>query len=159
MVEAGRGLGRPLLDDNFLTHNFGEQQFDLITHWATLEHLPDAKKFLQKMASLLAPEGKIYLSTCNTGYFARRYANAWRYLNVPEHVFYFNKKSLTHLAHSVSLKINRAFSYGSGFTAIENSNLYYRLRKRFFDQMARFLLSGDMIVIELTHGASAPFAQ
>jgi hypothetical protein len=101
------------------------------------------------MAELLAPDGKIYLSTCNTGYFARRYGNSWRYLNVPEHVFYFNRQSLAQLANKCGLKITRAFSYGSGYTTIEDSSWWYRLKKRIADRLARYALSGDMIVIEL----------
>lgn len=156
MVEAGRAQGYNLQCADFLTFDFGNARFNLITHWATLEHLPDAKKFLQRMANLLAPGGKIYLSTCNTGYFARRYGSKWRYLNVPEHVFYFNKKSLAHLAAQCGLVITRAFSYGSGFTTRENASWWYRLQKSVADRVARRFLSGDMIVIELTGDATHP---
>lgn len=150
MIEAGKRAGRNLLEADFLGYDFGTARYDLITHWATLEHLPQAEAFLRKMRMLLAPGGKIYLSTCNTGYFARRYGTAWRYLNVPEHVFYFNQKSLSLLATKCGLKITRAFSYGSGFTTKEKAGLWYRLRKKIADRLARFGLTGDMIVIELT---------
>lgn len=151
MIEAGRAAGNNLLCADFLTHDFGGQKYTLITHWATLEHLPDAEKFLHRMALLLAPGGRIFLSTCNTGYFARRYGSAWRYLNVPEHVFYFNRKSLSLLAAKCGLRVTRAFSYGSGFTTRENASWWYRVQKRIADQLARYFLSGDMIVIELRH--------
>ncbi len=149
MVEAGRAAGRNLLCADFLKNDFGHNHFDLITHWATLEHLPEAEQFLRRMRSLLAPGGKIYLSTCNTGYFARRYGVAWRYLNVPEHVFYFNIKALTQLAQKCDLRITRAFSYGSGFTTRESAGWFYRLGKSIADRAAKFALSGDMIVLEL----------
>ena len=150
MVEAGRSVGQNLVCADFLRHDFGTVRFDLITHWATLEHLPEAESFLRRMRALLAPGGKIYLSTCNTGYFARRYGAAWRYLNVPEHVFYFNEKSLSQLAQKCDLKITRAFTYGSGFTTRDEAGWFYRLSKRIADRAAKYLLSGDMIVIELT---------
>lgn len=150
MVKAGQKAGRNLIIADFLTHDFGGERFNLITHWATLEHLPQAEAFLCKMARLLSPCGKIYLSTCNTGYFARRNGVKWRYLNVPEHVFYFNRKSLELLAKKCGLKINRAFSYGSGFTTRETAGWFYRVQKRIADQLARFALTGDMIVVELT---------
>ncbi len=149
MIEAGRAAGRNLEEADFLSHDFQAQKYDLITHWATLEHLPQAEAFLTKMRTLLAPGGKIYLSTCNTGYFARRYGKAWRYLNVPEHVFYFNKKSLSVLAAKCGLKISGAFSYGSGFTTKEGAGFSYRLRKKIADKLARWHLTGDMIVIEI----------
>ncbi len=149
MIEAGKKAGRPLVEADFLQHDFGAARFDLITHWATLEHLPQAEAFLRRMRTLLAEGGKIYLSTCNTGYFARRYGTAWRYLNVPEHVFYFNRKSLRMLAEKCGLKLVRAFSYGSGFTTRENASWWYRAQKHVADRLARFFLSGDMIVIEL----------
>lgn len=153
MIEAGKRAGRNLVEGDFLQHDFGAAKYDLITHWATLEHLPQAEAFLQKMRTLLAPGGKIYLSTCNTGYFARRYGVAWRYLNVPEHVFYFNRKSLAMLAAKCDLKVTRAFSYGSGFTTKENASLSYRISKKISDRLARYFLSGDMIVVELSQAA------
>lgn len=149
MVEAGSLHGYNLRCADFLSYDFSGHRFDLITHWATLEHLPEAERFLRRMASLLAPGGKIYISTCNTGYFARRHGLAWRYLNVPEHVFFFNKRSLAQLAAKCGLKMTRAFSYGSGYTARDKASLWYRLQKRVADRLARFFLSGDMIVIEL----------
>lgn len=154
MVEAGKKLGYNLICADFLEHDFGSQKFQLITHWATLEHLVEAKAFLLRMAELLLPQGKIYLSTCNTGYFARRYGAAWRYLNVPEHVFYFNHHSLSVLASQCRLKITRAFSYGSGYTSRADAPWHYRLRKRIADRLARFFLSGDMIVVELKHATT-----
>ncbi|MBV6493297.1 MAG: Ubiquinone biosynthesis O-methyltransferase [Turneriella sp.] len=147
MVAAGKAKGRPLLYADFLTHDFGSSRFGLITHWATLEHLPQAEEFLKKMASLLSPQGKIFLSTCNTGYFARRYKNMWRYLNVPEHVFYFNKKSLRLLAQKCGLYLTHSFSYGSGYTARPGAGFLYRLKKRVFDFLARYLHLGDMLVV------------
>ncbi|AFM13566.1 class I SAM-dependent methyltransferase [Turneriella parva] len=148
MIEAGKSAGRPLLEADFLQHDFAGQKFSLITHWATLEHLPQAEMFLQRMAKLLADGGRIYLSTCNTGYFARRYGISWRYLNVPEHVFYFNHRSLQCLAKKCGLKVVRAFSYGSGFTTRENAPWWYNFKKHIADRLARYFLTGDMIVVE-----------
>lgn len=153
MIEAGKGIGRNLIEADFLTYHFREQKFDLITHWATLEHLPQAEAFLGKMRTLLALGGRIYLSTCNTGYFARRYGTSWRYLNVPEHVFYFNRKSLSCLAAKCGLKITRAFSYGSGFTTKEHAGFLYRIGKIVADKLARLNLGGDMIVVEMEPGS------
>ncbi|MBS0617474.1 MAG: class I SAM-dependent methyltransferase [Spirochaetes bacterium] len=154
MVVAGQHIGRNLLCADFLRHDFENQKFNLITHWATLEHLPDAEAFLRKMVQYLEPDGRIYLSTCNTGYFARRKGAAWRYLNVPEHVFYFNKKSLAELAARCGLEIIRSFSYGSGFTTRENTSWWYRCKKRIGDRLAHFFLTGDMIVVELRSRAN-----
>jgi len=149
MIAAGKKIGRPLVLADFLTYDFGVQKFDLITHWATLEHLNNAPVFLGKMAGLLAPGGKIYLSTCNTGFFARIRGKDWRYLNVPEHVYYFNYKSLKLLAQRSKLRITRAFSYGSGFTTRAGAGIIYRSSKLIADRLARFCLMGDMIVVEL----------
>ncbi len=156
MIEAGKAAGRPLIEADFLTHDFAGQKYELITHWATLEHLPRAEEFLRKMKQLLAPGGRIYLSTCNTGYFARRKRDHWRYLNVPEHVFYFNRESLGRLAQKCGLRVVRAFSYGSGFTTREGASWWYRLQKLVADRLARFALSGDMIVIELSGDTQYP---
>ena len=152
MTDAGKKIGLNMIYGDFLAYEFNQGKhgkFDLVSLWATLEHLPNPDKYINKICRLLKPDGHLYLSTTNTGFWARIYGPRWRYLNVPEHIYYFNKKSLGYLFKKYGLKINSAFTYGSGFTARENSSLGYRLLKNIFDRSARYFFSGDMIVLDI----------
>jgi len=149
MIQFAKSKGLPAICTDFLKFTF-EEQYDLIVLWATLEHLTDPRLFLQKMESLLKDNGKIYISTINYGFWGKIYGINWRYLNVPEHIYYFNYKNLKSLCSQTNLKITRSFTYGSGFTQIKNMNLIYRLKKLVFDKVAKLFHSGDLIVLELT---------
>jgi len=53
-LEHAKKMGVPVIEDNFLTHQFPEQ-FDAITFWAVMEHLFEPQKFYQKAVSILKP--------------------------------------------------------------------------------------------------------
>lgn len=150
MVDSGKAKGLDLYCDNYLEKKFDEK-FQLISFWATLEHLSNPLAFLQKMSNDLADNGVIYISTCHLGFFAKIYGNKWRYLNVPEHLFYFSLKSLEKLAAKARLKITRKFTYGSGLTARPELGWPYGLVKTAGDMAAKLSGQGDMIVCQLEH--------
>lgn len=151
MTKEARQKGLNAVCGDFLKYDFKKEKFDLIALWATLEHLPNPEDFIRKIATLLKPQGHLYLSTAHTGFWARVYGQNWRYLNVPEHIFYFNKKNLNLLFQKSNLQIQSSFTYGSGFTAKTKSAFTYRFLKFIFDRLARFFHSGDMIVLDVTH--------
>jgi 2-polyprenyl-3-methyl-5-hydroxy-6-metoxy-1,4-benzoquinol methylase len=150
MTDAGKKAGLKMIHGNFLTHPFSEN-YDLIVLWATLEHLPNPLDYLMKIKKILAKNGHLYLTTANTGFWAKIYGSRWRYLNVPEHIFYFNKKNLAIILDKAGLKINYSFTYGSGFTAKKNAGFLFKVFKKIFDFSAKFFHSGDMIVLDIVH--------
>jgi 2-polyprenyl-3-methyl-5-hydroxy-6-metoxy-1,4-benzoquinol methylase len=153
MTDAAKKRGLHMICADFLKYDFKEdnknRKFDLITLWATLEHLPEPGKYIEKIAKLLKSGGHLYITTTNTGFWAKIYGARWRYLNVPEHIYYFNKNSLSYLFKKSGLKINRAFTYGSGFTSKKNASLFYKAMKSIFDRSAKYFYSGDMIVLDV----------
>ncbi|EFG47173.1 methyltransferase domain protein, partial [Brevibacterium mcbrellneri ATCC 49030] len=44
-----------------MIHDFGEQQFDLVTAVATVHHLPDCEGVLERLRSLVSPGGKLVI--------------------------------------------------------------------------------------------------
>jgi len=148
MTDAAQKRGLNMIHGDFLEENF-TKKFDLVAMWATLEHLPDPGRYVLKISRLLKPGGRLYLTTTNTGFWANVYGKRWRFLNVPEHIFYFNQKSLAVLFEQSGLTIHRAFSYGSGFTAKKDASFAYTVFKKIADRLARYFLSGDMIVLDV----------
>ncbi|MDH4262016.1 MAG: class I SAM-dependent methyltransferase [Spirochaetia bacterium] len=154
MTDAARKNKIQMIHGDFLTYNFKNTKFDLISLWATLEHLPDPNQYIEKISKLLKPDGHLYLTTTNTGFWAKIYRKKWRYLNVPEHIYYFNKKSLVYLFNQSNLKIHHAFTYGSGFTSKYNMSIFLKVIKFIADRLAKFFYSGDMIVLDVVHSRS-----
>ncbi len=78
---------------DYLTTDIGESGFDTIIMGEVLEHVDDAPGFMARAASLLAPGGTIYMSTC---------------ANCPalDHVYHFhNCREIRDLVEGAGLKI------------------------------------------------------
>ncbi len=123
--------------------------FDLVVMWATIEHLNDPQSWFDQASRLLRPGGRFILSTAHYGFWAKVYGRRWRYLNLPEHLFFFTRKSLRQMADHSGLKLKRSFTYGSGFTSRKNGGALFQSAKKIADNSARHAHLGDMIVAEM----------
>ena len=150
MVEYAQSRNLNVYYGDFLTKEYQKESFDLITLWATIEHLRDPSLFLKRIAMLLTPDGVVYISTCHLGFWAKIRGIHWRYLNVPEHIWYFSYRSLQRWASNAGLKIDLAFTYGSGFTTRSEQPFWYSVCKRIADSSAKKSRLGDMIVCKLS---------
>jgi len=94
-VDYGRSQGLDLTQGDLLNMNGLESQsFDVITFWASLEHLYKPRETLKKAYELLAPNGIIIVETGDVdSYLSRLTKNKWRLLQ-PDHNFYFSSKTL-----------------------------------------------------------------
>ena len=71
-----------------------EGGFHAITLWDVLEHVPDPVAFLSLCSTLLKPEGYLFLNVPDLdSWEARIFGHRWPLL-LPEHLNYFNRKSL-----------------------------------------------------------------
>lgn len=122
-------------------------QFDLITLWASIEHLHKPKETLEKIYTHLKPGGRVILSTCRWGILAKLQGPSWRYLNVPEHLYYYSLPGIVKLCRSLGFQKKKHITYGSGLTAKKNSSLLYKTLKYFADPTVKFLDQGDMMAL------------
>lgn len=127
---------------DFLTFHFSKR-YQCITLWATLEHLHNPDKFIEKSYSLLDDNGMLYLSTCRSSVFSARmlYGKNWRYYNFPHHLYFFSYRTLAKLLQLKGFAITRFVTYGSGIgkpgTCI----------RTIADKAAKRLYLGDMMLI------------
>jgi 2-polyprenyl-3-methyl-5-hydroxy-6-metoxy-1,4-benzoquinol methylase len=71
-------------------------QFDAITLWEVIEHMPDPLDVLRQLRARLRPGGVLMLSTPNTGHWqAVRAPELWRSYRPPSHLIYFTATTLT----------------------------------------------------------------
>lgn len=148
---ARETLKLSIYQDNFLDWDKTfSKQFDVITLWATIEHLHQPKETLVKIKQHLLPGGILILSTCRYGFLAKWKGLQWRYLNVPEHLYYYSFHGLKRLLVSLGYRSPKAFSYGSGMTSRKNASLFFRLSKAFLDRFVKWFRMGDMMVFRVT---------
>lgn len=134
-------LGLDIDNGDYLQKKY-DHTFQLITLWATIEHLTAPDLFLKKIHNDLDDGGMIILSTCRSdSLFKKIFGKRWRYYNVPEHVFYGTRHSLKLLLENQGFVVEKIFTYGSGFGRGGT------LARKTADTLAKKLGLGDMIVI------------
>jgi len=82
---------------NSLT-NVTENNFDVITLWHVLEHLPDPSKALKIIYTLLNHSGTVFIAVPNLeSYDAKHYKSFWAGYDVPRHLWHFDKQNMATL--------------------------------------------------------------
>lgn len=88
--------------------NLPKSSFDVITLWHVLEHLPNLKEDLTRINSVLKPNGILIVAVPNYKSFdAKHYKSFWAALDVPRHLWHFNKQSIKTLGHSFGFKLEK----------------------------------------------------
>ncbi|XDD55359.1 class I SAM-dependent methyltransferase [Leptospira sp. WS4.C2] len=123
-----------------------QNKFDVITLWATIEHLHRPKETLEKIKGHLKPGGVLILSTCRYGLLAKLAGLTWRYLNVPEHLYYYSYLGLKKLLLTLGYHHPVSFTYGSGMTSRPKASFLFKLRKQIMDRLVKWFQLGDMMV-------------
>lgn len=74
------------------------QQFDVITLWHVLEHLPNLEESIKTIESLIKPGGILVIAVPNfRSYDALKYGRFWAAYDVPRHLWHFSRKAMTTL--------------------------------------------------------------
>ena len=74
---------------------FAERSFGAVTLWDVIEHVPDPVATLALCARLLNPDGVVALSTGDIeSLCARLCGRHWHLFNLPEHVFFFSRRTI-----------------------------------------------------------------
>ncbi|WP_430964904.1 class I SAM-dependent methyltransferase [Spongiimicrobium sp. 2-473A-2-J] len=72
-----------------------KQEYELITLWHVLEHLPNLEEQIVQMKKVLAQNGTLIVAVPNfKSYDARYYKNFWAAYDVPRHLWHFSKTAI-----------------------------------------------------------------
>jgi 2-polyprenyl-3-methyl-5-hydroxy-6-metoxy-1,4-benzoquinol methylase len=95
--------------------------WDAITLWNVIEHLPDPRGMLQRIAGLLRPGGQLYVAApIYNSWDARIFGKYWTGWELPRHFYAFNTQSLTQLLNSAGFQVTATQCINGrsyGFTA------------------------------------------
>lgn len=116
--EAARRLGAErIVAGELPAARLPREQFDVVTFWEVLEHLPNPRAALEAAFRLLRPGGLVLLSLPNfSSYQARRFREDWYALSLPRHLYHFTPATLTRLLEAAGFRVRML----EGRTGAEN---------------------------------------
>jgi 2-polyprenyl-3-methyl-5-hydroxy-6-metoxy-1,4-benzoquinol methylase len=80
--------------------------FDAITLWHVLEHVPDLNSLIQKLKSLLANDGTMFIAVPNhLSWEGKHYKALWAGYDVPRHLWHFTDQAMKKLVENNGLKL------------------------------------------------------
>lgn len=114
---------------------FASECFDAVTMWDVIEHLPDPHAGVRAVADLLRPGGRLVLTTGDAGsLLARISGGRWHLYTLPEHLFFFTRRSLRVLLEEHGLRVVSIRAESAIFTL---GYLFERLRKTLLGRPGR----------------------
>jgi 2-polyprenyl-3-methyl-5-hydroxy-6-metoxy-1,4-benzoquinol methylase len=79
-------------------NDFEGKQFDVVTLWHVLEHIPNLEETILKLSALVKPRGTLIIAVPNFKSFdANHYGKFWAAFDVPRHLWHFSKESIKNL--------------------------------------------------------------
>lgn len=77
---------------------FKSEQFDVITLWHVLEHIPNLEECLEQLQVLLKPGGVLVIAVPNyKSWDAKKYKEFWAAYDVPRHLWHFDREAMKDL--------------------------------------------------------------
>lgn len=108
VAHARKLTGLDVRCTDLLRADFGNQRFDVICMWDTIEHVGRPDAVLARVASLLKPTGSLFLTTGDLGSLnARLRGRRWRQIHPPSHVNYFTRASMRRVIDRVGMRVTR----------------------------------------------------
>lgn len=81
-----------------------DERFDCIIANQVIEHVYEPQRFLEQLIAHLRPGGRVVIATPDMGSFWRRLmGHHWPSFKIPEHIIFFDKKSLYTLMRQAGL--------------------------------------------------------
>lgn len=71
------------------------EQFDVITLWHVLEHVPNLAECIEQLEALLSPGGTLVVAVPNyNSWDAKKYKEFWAAYDVPRHLWHFDRRAM-----------------------------------------------------------------
>ncbi len=118
----------------------GKREFDCVTLWHSLEHMPDPEKILRTIHPLLKTKGWLFVAVPDAGgWQAQLSGKDWLHLDVPRHLFHFGRQSLRQLLEKCGFQVrdqhHQEFEYDVLGWSQSALNKIFATRNLFFLQL------------------------
>ena len=85
---------------------FSDSQFNIITMWHVLEHIPNLTKTIIEIKRILKNNGKVIIAVPNhKSWDAKKYKNLWAAWDVPIHLWHFSRNTIKNLFNKNGFKL------------------------------------------------------
>lgn len=99
--------------------SFKNHQFDVITLWHVLEHIPDLKETIATLERLLKPNGYLIIAVPNfKSYDAKFYKAYWAAYDVPRHLWHFSQRSIPKLFLNFNLRKTKPMIFDAVYVSL-----------------------------------------
>lgn len=101
-VEQMKKKGLPVISGPVADLKAKNRSFNVVTAWDVFEHISNIREVVRIISECLLPGGYLFLTTPDTlSWDARMLGNMWYgYKKLPEHVLFFNRRSIEKLLRS-----------------------------------------------------------
>ena len=132
---AERQAGLTVTVGSLAEQNYPSESFDAITMSNVIEHVPNPIETFDECFRVLRKGGRLVIITPNINSYGHKiFGQNWRGLDIPRHLYLFNKGSLEKFARNAGFNKYRSFTsagavklmlYGSKDIAEKNGNTNY----------------------------------
>ena len=101
-------------------NDFLGQQYDVVTLWHVLEHIPNLEQTIVALSNLVKPNGTLIIAVPNfKSYDAKYYKKYWAAYDVPRHLWHFSKSSVESLfSNSFLLEKTKPMIFDSFYVSL-----------------------------------------
>ena len=109
LVSWGRkNLGEKLYQGTLRQGSFQDHQFDVLTMWDVLEHVPDPMAELQECSRILRPGGILVINYPDFGSFLARLAGSRWWFLLSNHLYYFTPITMRKYLEKAGFRVERS---------------------------------------------------
>jgi len=106
-IKAVKNYNLPISNDASLLQ-YKDAEFDSISMWHSLEHIPELNDTILQIKRILKPNGKLIIAVPNhKSWDAKYYKENWAAWDVPIHFWHFSQETITLLLKKSSLQLKR----------------------------------------------------
>lgn len=138
-----------VVSDNTDLTQFSEEEFDSISMWHALEHIPNLNETISQLHKILKQNGKIIVAVPNyKSWDATYYKEFWAAWDVPIHLWHFSKNTIEKVfkKHEFGLKKTKPMIFDSFYVSLLSEEFKIG-KKNFFKGFAIGLISNLIGVI------------
>jgi 2-polyprenyl-3-methyl-5-hydroxy-6-metoxy-1,4-benzoquinol methylase len=128
-------FGLDVRQGSLIDLDYPQSTFDLITLWDVIEHVPDPKAYIQRVAALLRTGGVFSLATPDVASLpAKLTGKRWMgYKLADEHVYYFSAKTLSQMLNEAGFEVVNVRHVGKYVTL----RLFFDRLEMYFPRLAK----------------------